>query len=158
MKRFQNISTVTVSVMKKAANGEYRSNTVKPAKILHLTEEDIAITKDQYNPRENNPFDTGFVAEIPAGKDVHPDLPNLGKNPSQKAAQESIKDGVSSVKKVLKGIVDHRGLVIMRRALDRERKSMTDSQFSQVDRMIDDQASEVEKVQKSNARKFGLKV
>jgi len=157
MKRYQNISTVTTAVMKKSANGEFRNSTVKAGQIVHVTEDDIEMTKDSYNPRENNPFDTGFIAEIPAGKSSHPKAPKLTKNPTQKKAQEAVKLGTDAVKKMLDGIYDHRGLVIIRRAVEAERQAITDSQRSQIDRMIDRQMDKVERIQEDNKEKFGLK-
>lgn len=157
MKRYQNISTVTTAVMKKSANGEFRNMTVKAGQIVHVSDEDIQMTKDSYNPRENNPFDCGFIAAIPEGKPSHPKAPKLGKNPTQKKAQEAVKLGAAAVKKMLENIADHRGLVIMRRALENERNALTDSQRSEIDRMIDRQMDKVERIQESNKEKFGAK-
>jgi hypothetical protein len=157
-KRYQNISTMTTSVVKKSANGEFKSATMKPGQIIHVDEQDIEMTKDSYNPRENNPFDRGFVALIPEGKTTHPKAPKLNRNPSPKQAQEAVKAGVDEAKAVISKIQDYRGLTIMRRALDAERKALSDSQFSEINRLIDRQVDKVERVQKENSERLNTVV
>lgn len=158
MKRYQNISTVTTSLMRKGASGEFKNETVRPGQIFTLTEDDISMTKDAYRPRENNPIDRKFIVEIPKGEDTHPDAPVLKRNPTVKQAADAMRSGVEDVAKVLAGIIDFRGLVIMRRALDQEREALTDSQFRDIDRLIDRRSNDVEDIQKENAFKFGTKV
>jgi hypothetical protein len=156
MKRYQNISTVTTSVVKKSAGGDFKTLTVKPGQVIHVNDDDIEMTKDSYNPRTANPFDRGFIASIPDGKTEHPNAPKLTKNPTLKQAQSAIREG--TIKKTLANITDHRGLVMVRRALESERKAISDSQFSEIDRMIDKQQDKVDRFQRDNAEKFGIQV
>ena len=155
-KRYQNISTVTTNVMKTNARGESKSMTIKPAQIIHLTDEDVEATKDAFNPRDNNPFDQGWVKEVPKGEGAHPELSQLGKNPTMSSAAKTFHLGKAQTEEMIGKICDHRGLVICRRALDKEREGMGDSQVKAIEEMLDRRAIAVDSLQRENQHKYAM--
>lgn len=157
VKRFQNISPVTTSVMKKGATGDFKSITVRPGMILHLTEDDIEYTRDNYSPQENSPLEMGWIKEIPEGEKKHPELPDFGKNPNIKTAAEAFAKGREATEELISKIKDQRGLVIMRRALDKEAASLGEVQINQINSMIDRQSDVVDRIHRENAHKYALK-
>lgn len=156
MKRMQNISMINTSVMKKRPNGDYKAITVRPGQIIHLDDDDVQMTNDSYNPQNASPLVRGLVSEIPEGLSAHPDFPGVSRNPSSKQAQEAIKGGKAA--ELIEKVSDFRGLLIFRRALDAERNALSDSQFSEVNRLINSRTSVIEQMQIDNASKFKMKV
>ena len=157
MKRFQNISPVTTSVMKKSSLGEFKAVTVRPGQIVHLTTGDIEYTRDSYNPSENSPLESGWIVAIPAGMAAHPDLPDFGRNPNIKSAAEAFQKGLEETGKMIDRIKDQRGLVMVRRALESEKAGLGEVMSRKISELVDRQSGVVQELHSENEIKYRLK-
>jgi len=156
-KRFQNISPVITSVMKKSATGEFKSVTVRPGQIIHLTDDDVQYTRDAYNPSENSPIEKGWIQLVPENSAKHPDLPFFGKNPTIKSASEAFAKGREETAKMISKIKDQRGLVIVRRALEQEKESIGKVTTRHIEELIEKQHTVVDNLRDENEHKYALK-
>ena len=150
--RMQNVSHMMVSVLKKNGVGEFKSKALQPNQIVEMTGEEVEASKDVHQRRESNPFDAGFVKQVPEGEDKHPDAPDLGEHPNMRRFEEMIAtDDVAKATAMIRRVRDVSGITKVRRMLTikDEANDITPTTFKRLDLVADKQQ---EKIDKENAR------
>lgn len=148
--RFQNISTLNTSVLK---NG--KSVGLKPAGIVELSGKDVQETKDASMDPERNPFDTGLVAQIPAGARVHPDAPKLAKGIRADKAATVVADGtMKDIRAMVEGIADNGGISVMNRVLEDLKDKIPEKRHADIEQLVEDQSSRIDTMNRRNREKY----
>jgi hypothetical protein len=143
-KRYQNISTMATSVMRENRRGEPMPVMLAPRAIVQLTDDDVELTKDRSQSRERNPFDMGLVAEIPAGKDQHPDAPSVPPRFDGGRIQQIMLEGtIDELRELLERAQDVGHVVVFDRALAATRKNMPEARLNDIEQAITDRRTEI---------------
>lgn len=148
--RFQNISTMMVSVMKGDKNV-----TLKPSQVVSLTGADVQQTIDNHIDPEKNPFDLGFVVQIPQGKQVHPDAPKFAPKVRGEKVQSLLSEGsIADITKAIKTISDMGAITMWNRLLAEAEGKIPDSKHAKVERLLEDQSADISRMIDRNREKY----
>ena len=156
MKRYQNITTMNMSVMKEGAQGP-QCVTLRPNQIIHLTGKDVEMSKDAHQNPDDNPFDKGWISEIPAGESRHPDSPDVSRNPKTAKFRSVFGEGTEvEVKAVVEKIKDIRGITFAHRALEDVRERLGNKKADQISSLIDSRGDSIQSDLAGFKDKFGI--